>query len=111
MISNLRSSFPTARTKAGKVTQVADTGAATAPIAGGLPGLIRPANPDRTYLTLRNIGTDLARYGYVSRASLNVDGMQLKPGDAVDVDSPGDIYIVSETASTVDFNWDEGTGA
>ena len=111
-ITDCQASFQNSRVKPRAPTAVADTGNVT-PIAaaGGLPTLVKPADANRTYLTIRNIGTTNLRYGYFPRITLNVDGFQLRPGDAFDIDAPGDVYAVNEAGPAGgEICWDQGTG-
>lgn len=103
-------SFPNSRVRSRKATQTADTGIVTAPAAPGPNIQVRPANQNRTYLTLRNTGTVPFRYGYVDRGTLYLDGMLLNPGDAVDLESLQAIFAVCVTAGTTEVTWDEGVG-
>jgi hypothetical protein len=111
-ITNIQASFQNSRIKPRNATQTAETGNVTPiAIAGGAATLIRPANPNRTDLTIRNVGTFILRYGYVDRVSLNVDGFQLKPGEAFDITSPGDVFAVNEVGGPQgEVVWDEGSG-
>lgn len=109
-ISSCFASFPNSRIRARKATQTADTGIVTIPVAGPTNISIRPANQDRTYLTLRNTGTVPFRYGYVDRPTLYLDGMLLNPGDAVDLESLQEIFGCCVTAGTSECTWDEGVG-
>jgi len=113
-----QASFKNARFYPRPATISADTGEElTQPAgAGGSPNgntIIRPANPFRTYLTLKNLATiagENIRYGYEDRLTLVADGFQLAPQQAVDIESPQEIYTVSETAGAIATNWDEGIG-
>lgn len=111
-IVSCQASFQNSRNKSRSPTLTADTGNVT-PIAaaGAAPTLIRAATVNRTDLTIRNIGTVNLRYGYVSRLTLNVDGFQLKPGDAFDITTLGAVYAVNEAGGPAgEIVWDEGTG-
>lgn len=103
-------SFPNSRIRSRKATQTADTGIVSIPASPGPNALIKAANQNRTYLTLRNTGTVPMRYGYVDRGTLYLDGMLLNPGDAVDLESLGAVYGVCVTAGTTEISWDEGVG-
>lgn len=81
---------------------------------GDVVTLLRPANPNRTYLTIRNesIGIDM-RYSYSNNpADLNsTKGFLIRFGESVDVESPQPIYSVCVVAGqTVDICMDEGSG-
>lgn len=110
-----QASFKNSRIYPKPATTSADTGTfITQPAgAGGSPNgntIARPPNPFRVYLSLRNTSpTDDMRYGYEDRASLNVDGFLLKALEAVDIQSPGEIYTVS-LGGPIATDWDEGNG-
>lgn len=108
-INNCYSSFPNSRIAARKATATADTGAVAVAAFPAPNTLIRPANPNRTYLTLRNTGPNPVRYGYFDRGSLNLDGMLLNPNDAVDIESPQAVYCIA-TGGGSEISWDEGQG-
>jgi hypothetical protein len=103
-------SFPNSRQAARKATTIADTGIVVVNGNAGPNSLIRPANVNRTYLTLRNTGAAPARYGYFDRGTLSLDGMLLNPGDAVDLESPGAVYAIGTGAAATQFSWDQGEG-
>lgn len=109
-VGNCYASFPNSRIRARKATQSADTGILTVNASGPVNSLVRPANSDRTYLTLRNTGAVPLRYGYVDRPTLFQDGMLLNPGDAVDIESLQAIYAVCTTGGPTEATWDEGVG-
>lgn len=104
------SSFPNSRTAARKATATADTGALLVNGNAGPNSLVRPANANRTYLTLRNTGANPVRYGYVNRGTLSLDGMLLNPNDAVDLESPQAIYVIGTGVPGSEISWDEGQG-
>lgn len=72
---------------------------------------IRPANANRTYLTLRNesLGVDM-RYAY-SAADLPGNGFLVRFGEAVDIESPQEIFAISTIAGQIiPISMDEGSG-
>lgn len=72
--------------------------------------VVAPANPDRTYLTLRNLDpTEAVVYGYTDNPALDTEGMILRAGDSVDLDSIDNvIYVRSIGATPVDCRIDRG---
>lgn len=111
-------SFKNSRVYPRPATIAADTGIFDT-LAAGLGGspngntIARPANDNRTYLSLRNESTTLAiRYGYEDRVSLEFDGFLLLPGQAIDIESPQEIYTVLDAGGvgTAQTGWDEGVG-
>lgn len=84
--------------------------------SGGSPNgntIARPANPNRTYLQLRNESlTQSLRYGYEDRVDLEDTGFLLKAGEAVIIDSPQEIYTVTANgfSGPIPTNWEEGVG-
>ena len=69
-----------------------------------------PIDPDRTYLTLRNLDPlNSIVYGYKDLADLDTEGMILKAGDSADLDAIDDpIYIRSIGPALVDCRIDRG---
>jgi hypothetical protein len=101
-------SFQDSRSKPRKATSTAKTYTQT---ITDVPVLVRPANPNRTYLTLRNesLGVDM-RYAY-DIADLPAQGFLIRFGESVDMESPQDIFGVCVIAGqTVDICMDEGNG-
>lgn len=74
--------------------------------------LISAANLNRTYLTLRNenatAGNDI-RYAYSDSPTILTTGFLLKAGEAVDLESPQDVYARAVVANVL-VSTDEGTG-
>lgn len=101
-------SFQDSRTKPRKATSTAKTYTQVVPDSATS---IRPANANRTYLTLRNesLGVDL-RYAYAA-ADLPLNGFLVRFGESVDIESPQEIFAVSTIAAmTVPISMDEGSG-
>lgn len=109
-ITDCFASFPNSRTASRKATQTADTGIVSIIAAGPVNTLVKVANINRTYLTIRNTGTVPIRYGYVDRPTLLVDGELLNPSDAIDIESPQAIYAVCTSGGPSEISWDEGEG-
>lgn len=101
-------SFQDSRTKPRKATSTAKTYRQT---ITDVPVSIRPANVNRTYLTLRNmdLGNDIY-YAY-DIADLPAQGFLIRFGESVDLESPQEIFAVCVTAlTTIDICMDEGSG-
>ena len=73
--------------------------------------VIHAANPNRTYLTLRNLDPTLnLQYGYPSQfGALLTQGFLLKAGDAVDLESTEEIRAIG-IGGAVAVCYDEGSG-
>ncbi len=106
-------SFPNTRIRPRPATRRAETFGGLAPV--GIPVLAKAANRARTYLTIRNtnLSSDMA-YGYGDQANdsnyLTNEGMILRPGDSMDIESLEDVYVMSIGATPVEFREDEGEG-
>lgn len=100
-------SFQDSRTKPRKATSSALTFRQT---ITDVPVLIRPANVNRTYLTLRNMHTANDIYYAYSLADLPAQGFLLRFGESVDLESPEDIFAVAEPTFTIEICMDEGSG-
>jgi hypothetical protein len=101
-------SFQDSRVKPRKATTTALTYTQVVP---DVATSIRPANANRTYLTLRNesLGVDL-RYAY-RLADLPLSGFLVRFGESVDIESPQEIFAVATIAGqTVPISMDEGSG-
>lgn len=101
-------SFQDSRVKPRKATSTAKTYQANVTDA---VTSIRPANANRTYLTLRNEsqGVDL-RYAYAA-ADLPLSGFLVRFGESVDIESPQEIFAISTVpAMVVPISMDEGSG-
>lgn len=115
---NCFASFKNSRVFARPATVAADTNIFQTQDAGlgGSPNgntIARPANDYRTYLQLRNESTTQSmRYGYEDRVNLSTTGFLLKPGEAVIIESPQEIYTVVDAASLgpITTDWEEGIG-
>lgn len=106
-------SFPNTRLRPRQATRTAETYGGIAPV--GTPVLVRPENRNRTYLTLRNTNVqDSMVYGYGPDANDDVfltnNGMILRPGDSMDIDSLEEVYAMSIGVTPVTFRVDEGQG-
>ena len=112
-------SLPNSRQRPRKPTQEADTFIIHIPVDNTI-GVIDPSvdpvtsanrgnvtfngnsilienNQNRTLLTLRNVhASAYIRYGFVDRPTLNQDGLLLKAGDSVDLESPQVVYVARE---------------
>lgn len=102
-------SFQNSRVKPRKATETAQTGTLSVPTASEIQ--MRPANPNRTYLTIRNLDqANPVRYGYPAQfGTLATNGFLLKGGDAADLESTQEIRIIAFGAA-VEVVWDEGSG-
>jgi hypothetical protein len=74
--------------------------------------LIVPVNTNRTYITIRNentsSGEDL-RYDYYDNPNILTQGFLLKAGEAVDLETKGEIWGRGVSAN-VNLSCDEGEG-
>lgn len=106
---NCLASFQNSRIRPRNATTTAQTGSVT--ISNVTETTIRPANVNRTYMTLRNLdSTNPIRYGYPAQyGTLSVDGFLLKAGDAVDLESTEEIRAIASGGSVISC-WDEGSG-
>jgi hypothetical protein len=101
-----QASFKNSRIASRKPTTVADTFQLV--VGVGANTLISPANPNRTYLTLRSTATasgDDLRYDYFDNPNILTEGFLLKAGEAVDLESPQTIYargVANPVTATVD---------
>lgn len=102
-------SFTNSRLKPRNATSVAQTFKVT--IDNVVETTIRPANANRTYLTLRNddaVNTIL--YGYPANfGNLLTQGFVLKFGDAVDIESLQEVKAIALVAPVI-ASIDEGSG-
>lgn len=95
---------PRAATSSADVSQVA--------VGTGSNTLIAAANSNRTYITLRNENTTAGedmRYDYFDNGSILSQGFLLKAGEAVDLETRGEIYGRG-TSATLLISVDEGQG-
>lgn len=102
-------SFQNSRIKPRNATVTAETGSVS--VSNVVETTIRPANVNRTYMTLRNLDpTNPIRYGYPAQfGSLSLDGFLLKAGDAVDLESTEEVRAIA-SGGIVPTCWDEGSG-
>lgn len=103
-------SFKNSRITTRPTTTNAETFAVT--IASANNTLIAPANPNRTYITIRNTATaanEDIRYDYFDNPNMLVEGFLLKAGEACDLES---VQTVFARGTTVDvaLTIDEGEG-
>ena len=104
----LYASFPNSRIKPRPATSQASTNSVS--VASGATTLIKAANPNRTYIELRNIDpATTVFYGYVTPLTA-LTGFELLPNDSVNVLSPGDVYVFNPGAGAVLIDYDEGEG-
>jgi hypothetical protein len=105
-----QASFKNSRVSTRKATTFADVEQIT--VNTGSNTLISAANPNRTYLTLRNengtSGNDI-RYDYFDNPNILTEGFLLRAGEAVDLEATQDIYAQG-VASSVVCSVDEGQG-
>lgn len=110
-ITTWLASFQNSRIRPRSATEDATTDQVT--IAVGAPNtLVRAANPNRTYITLRNENTGSGediRYMYEDSANILTDGFLLKAGEAIDLESKEAIYAQAISAP-VNMSIDEGEG-
>jgi hypothetical protein len=119
-------SFKNSREYARKATTTAVTDEMLVNGNGALlPSLIAPADPNRTYITLRNLnsstsypaGTSGIKYFYQHAldpaptiAQILSEGFELDAGEAIDLESPESVWAVSLTVTAVPVVLDTGTG-
>lgn len=105
-----QASFKNSRVSTRKATTSADVKQLT--VNTGARTLISAANPNRTYVTLRNengtTGNDL-RYDYFDNPAILTEGFLLKASEAVDLENQSAIYAQA-VASSVVCSIDEGQG-
>lgn len=100
-------SFPNSRVSPRPATQRAETETVT---VGNTNTLIAAANPNRTYLTIKNNGNEPMNYGYEDLVTLATSGFQLQPGEGIDIDSPGEVWGVVISGTSTEMSVDEGSG-
>lgn len=109
-IISVNASFKNSRVSPRAATTQADTGKVSVNSSAGPNTLVLAADPARTYCTMRNTSTtDDLRYAYFDDSNILTEGMLLKAGEAVDMESPTDIYARSVGAS-LDVVLDIGRG-
>lgn len=109
-IVSVNASFKNSRISPRAATTQADTSKVSVNASGGTNSLVLAADPARTYCTMRNTSaTDNLRYSYSDDVNILTQGMLLKVGEAVDMESPTDIYARSEGAA-LDVILDIGRG-
>lgn len=101
-------SFQNSRVKPRKATETADTDQIT---IGLTETLVRVANANRTYLSVRNLDSaNPIFYGYPAHfGNLLTKGFQLKGGDAIDIESTQEIRAIGLGGSVL-VCIDEGQG-
>ena len=73
--------------------------------------VINARNLNRTYITIRNVDpSDAMAYGYEDTIDLALDGMILRAGDSVDLESPQTIYGISLGIASINIRFDRGIG-
>lgn len=96
----VKASFKNSRISPRAATTEADTSKAT--IGSGANVLVLTADTARTYVTMRNTSlTDNLRYAYSDDPSILTEGMLLKAGEAVDMESPTDIWARAESGTVI----------
>lgn len=71
---------------------------------------ILPANDNRTGLLLRNLSqTETLMYGYTALEA-QTEGMPILPKEAVNIESPQEVYVYNGSAAPVNYAIDEGLG-
>lgn len=109
-ILSVNASFKNSRISPRAATTQADTAKTAVNSSAGPNTLVLAADPARTYCTMRNTSsTDNIRYAYADDPNILTEGMLLKAGEAVDMESPTDIYARSEGLS-LDVILDIGRG-
>jgi len=107
----LLASFPNSRIKPRPATTSSDTFSITVPTA--VATLIAAANPNRTVLTIRNTSPTDAYYGYdagITVAPGPTSGFLLKGLDSVDIQDPGDVYVIQSSGVAIQIDVDAGQG-
>jgi hypothetical protein len=103
-------SFKNSRITTRPTTTNANTYAVT--IASGSNTLISAANPNRTYITIRNTASaaneDL-RYDYFDNPNILTEGFLLKAGEACDLESVQSVFARGTTVNVL-CTIDEGEG-
>jgi hypothetical protein len=108
----VQASFKNSRIAARKPTTNAYTQKYSVPVGPGNVMVIS-ADPNRTYLTVRNSNSDVndhIRYGYSSMPNLNVDGMLLRGGEAADLEAPNPLWVRNLAAVPILLLFDIGEG-
>lgn len=100
-------SLPNSRIKPRAATTQASTNQVAC--AGLGVQLIKAANSNRTYITIRNTGTADIYYGYVIGVSA-ATGFLLKANEAVDLESPQAVYVFNGNVGAITVCYDEGQG-
>lgn len=106
-IVKVKASFKNSRISPRAATTSATT---TTDVVDGTPKKVLDADSTRTYATMRNTSLTVnVRYDYTNDPDILTDGMILKAGEAVDLESPTELWVVSEGAP-VTLAFDIGRG-
>jgi len=102
-------SLPNSRVKPRPATTQSTTVILSIPT--GVVTLVRPANPNNTDVMLRNLSNaNDIYYGYVNTIDGLTTGFKLVPLDAIDLDDPGNIYVLQNSGGPLLVCLDEGQG-
>jgi len=106
----LLASFPNSRIKPRPATTLSNTFGIAVP--NGVATLIAAANPNRTLVTIRNTSNSDAYYGYDATITVGgpLTGFLLKGLDSVDIQDPGDIFVIQTSAVSITIDVDQGQG-
>lgn len=105
-----QASFKNSRVSTRQATSSADVSPVT--VSNAANTLVASANPNRTYITLRNENTttgDDIRYDYFNNTNILTEGFLIKAGEAVDLENQSAIYARA-VANIVTLSVDEGQG-
>lgn len=104
----LLASFPNSRIKPRPARTSGNTNNQT--ILAGATVLIYPADLNRVSLLLRNDSpSDTLLYSYTS-VNIATEGFPIRPGEAVLLESPQDIWVHNPSANPIDISEDVGVG-
>lgn len=105
-----KASFKNSRISPRKATTKANT--VTITVSNTANTQLVPQNMNRTYLTLRSEATSSGqdiRYDYFNNPNILTEGFILKAGEAVDLESPTEVWARAVTSPVV-VSVDEGEG-
>lgn len=104
----LLGSFPNSQVRPRKATQTEETG--TVPVPSSTVTTIAAANPNRTFLTIKNEGPTEIRWGTAAVPPTALSGFLLGAGEGIDIETPEEIQVITTQAGTTEVSVEEGEG-
>jgi hypothetical protein len=109
MPGTMLASLPNSRVKPRPATSQSST--VIIPVPTGIVTLVRAANPNNTDVMLRNLSNaNDIYYGYVNTIDGITTGFKLVPLDAIDLDDPGDVFVLQNSGGPLLVCLDKGEG-